>query len=110
MVGDAAGHVKASTFGGIVMGMFAARELTKAIINNMDYEELWRKKIGKELRRHLSVRKRFNRFSNKNFNEFVRLVKQDKIRTLLEEYDRDNLGKYAGKIFLREPRFLKFLF
>lgn len=110
LVGDAAGQVKASTFGGIVSGMMAARELARAIIEKCDYERLWRKKIGKEMRRHLSVRKRLIRFNNKDLNELVKLVKQDKIRTLLEEYDRDNLNKYAMKLILREPRFLKFLF
>lgn len=110
LVGDAAGHVKATTFGGIVTGMLAARELAKAIIKKKNYEKLWKKKIGKELKRHLSVRKRLNRFSIKDFNEFIRLIKQDKIKILLEKYDRDNLKKYAWKIFFKEPRFLKYVF
>lgn len=110
LVGDAAGQVKASTYGGIVTGMLAARELARAIIEKKDYEKLWRKKIGKELKRHLSVRKRFDRFSNKDYNYFLSLVKQDRIKRLLEKYDRDNLKKYFLKLIFKEPRFLRFLF
>lgn len=110
IVGDAAGHVKASTFGGIVTGMFAARELAKAIIKGKNYEKLWRKKIGKELKRHLSVRRKFERFNNSDYNYLVHLMKQEKVKDLLEKFDRDNLKRYAFKLILREPRFLKFLF
>ncbi len=110
LVGDAAGQVKASTYGGIIMGMLSARELARSIIEKKDYEKLWRKKIGKELRKHLRVRRIFDRFNNRDYNYFLSLVKQDKVKKLLEKYDRDNLKKYAWKLILREPRFLKFLF
>jgi flavin-dependent dehydrogenase len=110
LVGDAAGQVKASTYGGIISGMFAARELAKAIIEGKNYKKLWKKKLGKELKRHLSVRKRFDRFSNENYNYFIKLTKQNKVKNLLEKYDRDNLKKYAWKLFFIEPRFLKFVF
>jgi len=110
LVGDAAGQVKASTFGGLVSGMIAARELARAIIEGKNYEKLWRKKIGRELKKHLYVRRIFNKFSNRDYNYFLSLIKQDKVKKLLERYDRDNLKKYAWKLILIEPRFLKFLF
>lgn len=110
LVGDAAGQVKASTFGGIVTGMFASRELAKAIIKKKNYKKLCDKKISKELKRHLSIRKKFDKFTNKDYNDFVKLASQTKIKTLLEKYDRDNLKLYSFKVLLREPRFFKYLF
>lgn len=110
LVGDAAGQVKASTFGGIVMGLFAAKELSKSIIKKKNYYKLCKKKINKELKRHLSIRNKFDKFTNKDYNNLVRLTNQPKIKNLLEKYDRDNLKRYAWKLLLKEPRFMKYLF
>lgn len=113
LVGDAAVQVKASTFGGIVIGMLAAKELANAIIKGKDYEKLlYKKGLKKELNKHLSVRKRINRCNNSDFNYLLNLTKKSKIKKLLEKYDRDNLKKYASKLklLLMEPRLFKFLF
>ncbi len=50
LVGDAAGHVKATTGGGIVMGCLAARHL-----DQHRYDAAWRADIGRELATHLRI-------------------------------------------------------
>jgi len=65
LVGDAAGHVKATTGGGIVMGCLAARTITSE-----NYEKEWRKKIGKELYLHLKIRE----VLNKNYKKLDKIL------------------------------------
>ena len=108
LVGDAAAQVKTSTHGGIIPGMIAARELSIAITEDKDYEKLWKKKIGKDLMIHLAIRKVMDNFKGKDCDKLVRLMKQEKVKTLVEEFDREFPSKYALKMVLREPRFLKF--
>ena len=46
LLGDAATQVKATTGGGIIQSLMAAKELASAIENNTSYEKGWRKVIG----------------------------------------------------------------
>ncbi len=59
LVGDAAGHVKATTGGGIVFGVACAKEAARAIADHIHagkplarYEHMWRSKYGRELAAH----------------------------------------------------------
>src|SRR3989344_992873 len=71
LIGDAALQTKALSGGGIIKGMMAAEELNKAIINNLDYEELWRKRIGLDLYLSLKIRNFLNKFSNEDYNKLI---------------------------------------
>ena len=108
LVGDAAGQVKATTGGGIIQGLIAAKCLHDAIIYDNDYSNVWRQKIGKELLAHLIARKIMNKFKFKDWNELVKLCNQKKIKKLLYEEERDNFISLAIKMVLKEPKFLKF--
>ena len=111
LIGDAAGFVKASSYGGIVQGLKSAEEMYKAIISKkFDYEERWRKRIGRELGYSLQIRNLLNRFKDSDYNELIRLVNQKRIKNVLERYDRDNPKRVLFKLLFLEPRFLKFLF
>jgi flavin-dependent dehydrogenase len=120
LVGDAAGQIKETTYGGIVPGLLGAKALANAIINKnininknrASYEKNLRK-LNRELWIHHKIRQILNKFSDKDYDLLVKFVNNSKIKKILEETDRDNMKKIAWKLFLLEPRFfyfIKFLF
>lgn len=108
LVGDAAAQVKAVTYGGIVQGLMAAEELSKTILYNKNYRRLCKKRIGKELKYSLFIRKRMDKFSDDDYNYLLHLINQNKIKSILEEYDRDFPSKIIFKLLLKDIRFLRF--
>jgi len=108
LVGDAATQVKPTTGGGIIPGMFAARELVKAIKYNKNYDELWKSTIGKELSTGLKVRKILNKFNNSDYNYLVKLTSQDRVRSIVENGNRDFPFAMLLKLAITEPRFIRF--
>lgn len=106
LVGDAATMVKAPTLGGINQSLIGAEAAADAIINEKDYQKLWKRKMGIDLYISLMMRKAMERFSNKNYNELVGAFAKEKNKHLLEKYDRDEPKKFALKLLLREPGLL----
>ncbi len=108
LIGDAAGHVKATTLGGIIQGMMAAEAARDAIIYGKNYDKEWRKKLAKDLWIALLMRKAMDKFSQQDYNYLVKLFTQKKTREILERYDRDYPSQFLLKLFFREPRLLYF--
>jgi flavin-dependent dehydrogenase len=109
LVGDAATHVKATSGGGIIQGLLAARSLAKAIAEQTSYEKEWRKSIGKDLWIHLKIREMMDRFSEKDWNRLTMYFSQKKLREVLEREDRDYPTRFMAKLLIREPRLLYFV-
>ena len=110
LVGDAAMQVKATTCGGIVHGFFGAQELSKAILNRENYDELCREGFGKDLKYALAIRNKLNKMSDMDYDYLIKLVKQTRIKNVLSRHERDYTFKILFNVLIREPRFLKFLF
>ena len=110
LVGDAATHVKATTYGGVIHGFFGAQELCNAILEKKDYNELCKKRFGKDLRTALLIRNKLNKMGDQDYDYLIKLVNQTRIKNVLSKYERDYAFKILFKILVREPRFLKFLF
>jgi len=113
LIGDAATFVKAASAGGIVQGLFSAECVTESIIKNISYEKLWKKRLYKDLYYSLLIRRMLDKFKDKDYNFLVELFQQEKLKSVLEEYERDYPAKFALKLLLKEPRLLyfsKFLF
>ncbi|MBN2454059.1 NAD(P)/FAD-dependent oxidoreductase [Candidatus Woesearchaeota archaeon] len=108
LVGDAATTAKATTLGGINQSLTGAMCLTEAILSGKSYEKLWKKRMGRELRIALLMRKAMNKFSDEDYEKLVNIFKKEKNRKLLENYERDAPSKFAFKLALREPRLLGF--
>ncbi len=108
IVGDAAAQVKATTGGGLVPGLIAAECLAEALIHGRDYERLWKKHLGKNIWAHLVIRKMLDRFSEKDFDRLIRLTRQERIKKIIEESDRERPVEYLMKLLLSEPRYLYF--
>lgn len=107
LVGDAASQVKATTCGGLVPGLKAAKILSDCIINNKDYnKEL--KKMNFGLSIHLKARKFLNKFSDKDYDKLLSLIKKEKIKEILCKHNRDSPSKMLPKIIINQPKFLFF--
>lgn len=110
LLGDAATMIKASSHGGILQGLMAAEELSKAILEDKNYERLWKKRLGFDLWLHLKIRHMLSKFSAEDYNKLVSLFKKDKLKIVLEEHERDYVSRFAFKLLLKEPQLIKYLF
>jgi len=110
LLGDAALQVKPTSGGGILQGLMAAQELSRAILYGLDYTKLCKKRFGLDLYLSLMIRKKLDKFTKKDFDYAFKLVNNPKIMKILETQDRDYAGKILFKALLKEPRFLKLLF
>ncbi len=107
IIGDAATQVKATTGGGLVPGLKAARCLANAISNNTSYPKELRK-VNKELRTSLMLRNVLDRFTDEDHNRLIELVNNENIKRLLDKEDRDRPTKIVFKSVMKEPRLLLF--
>ncbi len=105
LIGDSATQVKATTFGGLVPGMMAAKTLADDMKH---YEKNVKKKIGRDLRLNLLIRNVMDKFNEKDYNELVGMFSKDKVRNIIETHDRDFPSKFMLKLLLQEPRLIKF--
>ena len=103
LVGDAAGHVKATTVGGIVSGFRGAQGVAEAILNGGPGRRL--RALRRELDLHLLVRKTIHRFAQAHYSKLVDLLNLPARRDL-EVYTRDELGRVLFNLCLHQPRLL----
>jgi digeranylgeranylglycerophospholipid reductase len=108
LVGDAATQVKATTGGGLIPGMIAARCLSESILAGKDYHKLWKKGVGRSLQLHLLIRKALDRFTEEDYNRLVALCSGKKASSSLATIDRDNPMKLILSLLGSEPRMLRF--
>jgi flavin-dependent dehydrogenase len=103
LVGDAAGHVKVSTAGGIVTGFWGAHGIAEAILNGGSSREL--RTLRRELGRHRLMRTVLHGFTQA---EYVRLldILNPTTKHLLGVFTRDETGTLLWNLFLRKPRLL----
>lgn len=107
LIGDAAGQVKATTYGGIIFGIMAGDILAKDINN---YEKNVKKELNKDLWLSLKMRNTLNQFSEKDYNKLVKIFNEPKLKKILEENDRDFPSKFITKLLLAKPSLLKYGF
>lgn len=116
VLGDAAGFVKASTFGGIIPGLKQAKILADCISRSANDYKTINSNYQREIRSlrgqlwvHLQIRKVLSRFSDADWNRLLLYISQRRIKKVLETYTRDNPFPLVASILLKEPRFLYFL-
>jgi digeranylgeranylglycerophospholipid reductase len=103
LVGDAAGHVKVSTVGGLVTGFRGAQCVAEAIVNGGARRELC--ELRWELACHMLIRKTLNRFTQDDYNRLLCLLNPS-VRRSLGLLSRDETSKLLLGVFLRQPRLL----
>jgi flavin-dependent dehydrogenase len=103
LVGDAAGHVKVSTVGGIVTGFRGVMGVAEAILHNGSGREL--KVLQRELNLHNLIRRILNRFTQKEYCSLLDMLSPGTRRTL-GCIHRDDTRRLLANILLKQPRLL----
>lgn len=106
LLGDAAGHVKATTGGGIVPGLQAGSLLSECISKGADYDRMWKKKLGRSLLAHLLVRMALDRMDSKDYDSLIKKFSSRKLRKILGEVGRDSPLCLAKRLLLARPSLL----
>ncbi len=101
LVGDAAGHVKVSTVGGIVTGFRGALGVADAILNGGSSGKLHALRL--ELNTHLLIRKLIHGFTQAHYSHLVDLLNA-RARKDLEAHTRDEPGSLILRLCLHQPR------
>ena len=122
LLGDAAGQVKATTGGGIVMLLTAAKyasncihrcfengNFSKRIIKKY-YEKPCSQTIGRELKLHFIIRLILENFKSNDFETFFKIIKENKIEHLITFYGDMDFPKTLVFKLLRNRTVLGFLF
>lgn len=109
LVGDAAGHVKPTTGGGIIFGGNGALLAAKVIANHvtkgtplMEYERGWRKEFEREVNLHDFFYEMYSSLDKKNLERIataMRILKLDKFLGKYGDMDRPSL--VIKRFFLR---------
>ncbi len=94
LLGDRGGMVKATTGGGVVMGLKSARILSEGFEN---FEKNWKKEVGRQLRLHYKLRSFLNKLDDKRFDELISIT--ESFKKPLEQYgDMDFPLNFATRL------------
>lgn len=102
LVGDAAGHVKVTTVGGIVTGLRGAAAVA-ALINDGDRAPL--RAARRELDAHLWIRRALHRFDTPDYVRLIGML-NGRARRTLGAVTRDEAFFLALRLAARQPRLL----
>ena len=103
LVGDAAGHVKASTVGGVVTGIRGALSVVDHILGKHNAQNC--RILRQELELHRIIRKSLNNFTQNDYVELFDHLKPSILKTL-RKYSRDESIKLIFHLCLRQPKLL----
>jgi len=117
VVGDAAGHVKPTTGGGVVLGglcaKFAGNIAANATLNGKFdksylslYQTLCVKKYGREFKSMKLARQWLNMLSNKGYDKLFRYIKSKELEHLFVLHGDMDFQESAIKRVLKNPVFL----
>ncbi len=88
VVGDAAGQVKATTGGGIVVGSICAAAAAEALITGdpASYERLWRSRVERELAMCLRIRRFVDDLDDIELDSFFTILKDSGAENTIEQW------------------------
>lgn len=104
LVGDAAAHVKVTTVGGVVSGIWGARAAARALLDDTPYRRELRA-LHRELYLHDLVRWVMDRFHERHYDRLLRLLNRE-LNLLLSTNDRDSLAAKTWGLVRAQPRLL----
>jgi flavin-dependent dehydrogenase len=105
LVGDAAGHVKVTTVGGIVTGLRGALGVSEAILTGKLGRRL--RALRRELDLHLLIRRALHNSTQARYSHLVGLLNA-RTRKDLEGHTRDEPAGVLWRLCLHQPRLLLF--
>lgn len=117
LIGDACGHVKPMTGGGIVLSLMGAKYAADVIKSSFleerfdhiflsQYEESWKREFSFELQKQMMFRKAYKYMTNRQIDNLFTIIKPTMERTTHFDYDR--LSRIA--IRLPKVKMIKFMF
>lgn len=114
IAGDAAFQTKATTGGGLMLGLECSNYLAETVLNHLknkkpleEYNKKCRK-IKRELEVHYNISRYLYSLTDSQINKLFQKLKQSGIESFLEEHgDMDKPTKFAAKV-LRTPSLWKF--
>ena len=119
-VGDAAGHVKATSGGGIYMGLRCAGHLAETAAKALEdddlsgkrlasYHSAWNDDVGKELKACMRLYKMYSQLSDSELDAIFDLVnKPDIIEAIQRTGDIDYPSNVAWEVFKRAPGLVRY--
>jgi geranylgeranyl reductase family protein len=120
LVGDAASQVKATTGGGIYMGLVCAKHCAENAINALEkddtsekamaeYHRAWNGDIGGELRKCLMLHRILSTTADKDMEALFEVFSDEAVLKLINEHgDIDYPSKLAWALLKKEPKLIKF--
>lgn len=102
LVGDAAAHVKVTTVGGVVTGIWGAQAAAKALATDNSYRQELRP-LHRELYLHDLVRWFMDRFHGRHYDLLLRLMNRE-LDLLLSTNDRDSMASKTWSLLRAQPR------
>lgn len=120
LVGDAAGMAKPTSGGGIYTGLVSAGLAAKTIIEVLErgqptakalsrYQRRLNTNVGRELKKGSRLRKAFLRLSDDRLDELIRLLGDQEVLKIIEEYgDIDYSSRVVAAVLKKKPQLLKF--
>ena len=121
LLGDSAGQVKATTGGGIIMLLTAAKYASNCVnlcFKNEDFSKGFIKKyyekpcsqtIGRELKLHYLIRLILEKFKDKDFENFFSIIKENRIDHLITLHGDMDFPKALVIKLLRKRTVLSFI-
>jgi flavin-dependent dehydrogenase len=103
LVGDAGGHVKVTTVGGLVTGFRGAVGVADAILNGGANGEI--RQLKRELNRHLLIRRVMHGFTQADYNQLIDLL-DSSTKDVLGVYTRDEANQMLLRLCVRQPRLM----
>ena len=104
LVGDAAAHVKVTTVGGLVSGLWGAQAAATALTQGRSYGSQLRS-LHAELHVHDFIRWVMDRFSHRDYEQMLGLLGHG-LQVALGRNNRDSVARSKWSILAAEPRMI----
>lgn len=105
LVGDAAAHVKVTTVGGVVSGMWGARAAARALATGSSYQKEL-SSLHRELWLHDLIRWVMDRFGECHYDRILDML-DGELHDLLGKHNRDSMAPQALRLLRARPGILK---
>ena len=102
LVGDAAAHVKVTTVGGLVSGLWGAKAAAESLIQGSSYRRALRS-LHAELHVHDVMRWVLDRFSAKDYEHMLTLLGHG-LQAVLGRHNRDSVARAKWSLLAAQPR------
>lgn len=104
LVGDAAAHVKVTTVGGLVSGLWGAKAAADSLVRGTSYRRELRG-LHAELHIHDLMRWVLDRFDGKDYEHMLGLLGHG-LQTVLGRHNRDSIARAKWSLLASQPRIL----